>query len=434
MPLYEYIQKLSGSASVSFAIPGVPCTFTLRVASEDSARRYLSLNYRADCSDRRICVDWGTVTFGSKASSLGTFHLSEADFPPVSSGSFCSNALVQKYRQPRRRGSSSTTDTDDGGTEYYVKVDLHQPDDQLSRAPRIECIKWLKVREAEDASRLAHAIDRQGWEKERDVFVERQKGLAEYLAMVTSSSSPFDVCLDFPRLGRQLWAVESTLLSSPYLANVLASDFQEGMSSTSEPLSSAKEDVDPYTFDESDDEADAFFLDKGAANIPQPTAPYKRIMVKDTAYTTYRAVLLWMQTDHIEFAPLHSSFRKDGETVAVAQAARLEALQQPSSSTSSSSSIYRLADLLSLDTLKSVALANYISQLTPQNAAHELYSDIAGCYAPVRDAILEYVVERWSEVKGAKATMEMQDKADACELSAEALGTAMRLAGRLAEK
>ncbi|BGP45317.1 hypothetical protein JCM10450v2_001135 [Rhodotorula kratochvilovae] len=452
MPQYKHREVLSiDSTDVKeFVIAGVPCEFKIR---RDVLQSRLFLDYKVSDQHSDLLITYGQISFTSPTEGLRTLLLRESRFPPVVSGSFCSKTFSYTPTPSTRRRSGALQ-------VYSVDLTLQAPEDKLSAADRLAA-RLLKAGADAEALKKATA-ERHGralMEQERELSRMRQEQAAalqqrqlsaRYLARITSTPSPFDVCLDFPRLGRQLWAVESTLRSSPYLASLLTSDFMEGASSTSEPLSSTKQDVDPYTFDESDDEADAFFVDKGGVSSPQPTAPYKRIVVKDTSYTTYRAVLLWMQTGHIEFAPLHSSFRKDGETVAVAQAARLEALQQPPFSSPSAApsvpstaqiplaaspkSVYRLADLLSLDTLKSLALANYLSQLGPPSIAYELYGDVATCYAPVRDAILEYVVERWSEVCDAPATREMEDRAAAGELPAAAMGTAMLLARRLAAR
>ena len=96
-------------------------------------------------------------------------------------------------------------------------------------------------------------------------------------------------------------------------------------------------------------------------------------------------------------------------------------------------SLYRLADLLSLPALKVLALSSFTAQLSPANAAHELYTDAAACYPALRDAALEFVVERWGEVEGAGATREVERRAERGELPVGSTTTAMLLARRLAQ-
>jgi hypothetical protein len=173
------------------------------------------------------------------------------------------------------------------------------------------------------------------------------------------------------------------------------------------------------------------------AKKPISGEPFKTVTVLDTAYTTYFAVLVWLNSRHISFAPLLSQHRRRGLSRQDSLAfhlskivnLRLDAdplLPPPSSP----KSIYRLAHLLELDDLASLALDNLRSQLVPQNAAYELYSNVATCYSAVRDVVLDYVVEHWEKVKGAQATKEMKGKALAGELDAGAAGTAMLLAER----
>jgi hypothetical protein len=175
------------------------------------------------------------------------------------------------------------------------------------------------------------------------------------------------------------------------------------------------------------------------------SSPVKVIVVKDFSYLTYLSVLLWVQSHHISFAPLVSTFRTDGATRLEAVPLRAVALSSSTSisPTSPSSSrlplpvspksVFRLAQYLSLPTLVSIALDNLRSQLTPANAAYELYSDVSPLFPEQREVVMRFVVERWSEVKGEKGMREMEEKAEQEELDGRLLGTAMLLARRLGE-
>lgn len=254
--------------------------------------------------------------------------------------------------------------------------------------------------------------------------------------------SPHDVCLDFVQLGRQLWTTEASLVAaSPYFEDLLSSAYSEGLLAVRELSIEPVEEVS-YEFDESDAETDAADLVKRNGKVAvKPLAPFKRIPVTETSYTTWLAVLVWTQTRHIAFAPLVSSFRAANEDISVARSGRADSFkslvdaQDPRlPAPASPKSVYRLADLLSLDELKALALANLISQLTPLNAAYELYSDIGTCYPPVRDAVLTFVVDNWREVKAAPATQAMEERGVAGELPLGTAGTSMMLLRRLAER
>ncbi|TNY23930.1 hypothetical protein DMC30DRAFT_413634 [Rhodotorula diobovata] len=257
-----------------------------------------------------------------------------------------------------------------------------------------------------------------------------------------ANKRPHNVCLDFPQVGKQLWTTEAFLVaSSPYFKDLLSSDFAEGLSSISEVSSAPGEDAS-YPFDDSDAETDAAEVVEGSKQaVHTPLAPFKRVVITESCYTTYSAVLLWLQTGHISFAPLRSASRlEQGPASAATEGPLLSTRLQAGSRSplalalASPKSVYRLADYLSLDALKYVALANLVSQLTPANAAHELFSDVSSAYADMRDAVLDYVVEHWSEVKGAAGTQEVQERALRGELPPAAAGTSLLLARRLGEE
>ncbi|GAA5850764.1 hypothetical protein JCM8547_009083 [Rhodosporidiobolus lusitaniae] len=169
--------------------------------------------------------------------------------------------------------------------------------------------------------------------------------------------------------------------------------------------------------------------------------PCKTVAVTDTAYSTYFAVLVWLQSRYISFARLFSSFRSSAESRQTVTTARSKAVfeQQKKSDPLlpppvSPKSVYRLAHLLELDDLISLSLENLSSQLHSATAAYELFSNVSTFHPAVRDVILEHAVEKWKEMKGKKAREEMEERALAGELDAGAAGTAFLLAKRLAER
>ncbi|GAA5826163.1 hypothetical protein JCM11251_007189 [Rhodosporidiobolus azoricus] len=255
------------------------------------------------------------------------------------------------------------------------------------------------------------------------------------------------VLLAFPRSSRRLWASGDFLKNaSPYFVSALGGDFQEGQC---DPISAQQNPLDPYTYEESDDGTDMPSSageeeEEERADASQPNqgglVSHKTIRVVDTAHSTYHAVLVWLQSRYIAFAPLTSSFHVSGTPHDDAGAERAVMVAEFSKDRGdlpplvSPKSVYRLAHLLDLSELSSLALANLASQLTPENAAYELYSDVATSYPDIKATVLDYVVGNWNKVKEAKATKEMEEKGLAGELDAAALGTAMTLARRLGEK
>lgn len=129
------------------------------------------------------------------------------------------------------------------------------------------------------------------------------------------------------------------------------------------------------------------------------------------------ALLCWIGTGFIEFAPLRSKHQyelddrvsdSDGELVedpqrinSIVNSYSDEPLGAPASV--SPKSIYRLAHYLEIDKLSKLALANFESQLSCLNVIHELYSDIASHSPEIRDIALDFVVLYWDEVRGTRA-------------------------------
>ncbi|GAA5936861.1 hypothetical protein JCM3775_002727 [Rhodotorula graminis] len=301
---------------------------------------------------------------------------------------------------------------------YTVNIELVTPDDGLFAVERR--IAGLEQQVAD-----------------LDLVCSTRTTTAAHFTTLALDQAQNDVCLDFRQLGRQLWTIEASLYQiSPHFKDILSSEFVEGTSTVVNPSSEPAEH-DTYAFEDSDAETDAASLTSSRQKGQQkPLAPFKRIPIRDIPYSTYLAVIVWAQSRHITFAPLLSTFRRPGLDEPSVGAARQDAVRALALTRSpllpfpaSPKSVYRLADYLSLDDLKQLALDNLVSQLTPTNAIYELYSDVACAYDEVRDAVLEYVVEDWSKVEQAPATSEMAsvDK----ELPVGAARTAMLLATRL---
>ncbi|GAA5886183.1 hypothetical protein JCM5296_003511 [Sporobolomyces johnsonii] len=282
-------------------------------------------------------------------------------------------------------------------------------------------------------------------------------GMPVFAARIAASMSeriPQDVCFEFPRVGRRIWACEAALLdTSPYFKLCLSSEFSEGQASSRLPpftTTGASALVKMDTIEDSDEETDVRFLKppgSGGTKASTTTTnepPFKLVKIRDTAYTTYRAFLLWTQTGYIQFAPLTSSFHFASDGVRAYGAAleeRGDTLKLLAASNGSlqllypsPKSVYRLAHFLEVDRLAKLALDNLAAQLTPQNVAVELFSEVSSCFDEVRDVALEYAVANWKVVVKAPATKELERKAQAGELDASAASTALLLAKKLMER
>ena len=147
---------------------------------------------------------------------------------------------------------------------------------------------------------------------------------------------------------RELWASRSALVASEYWRTLFESDFVETQGAGGlEPAQRPREVADEAAGEviDSDDDTDAL--------LPLPTRSIGRpsthvIRVTDAAFSTYRAVLLYVLTASIVFAPLASRGpiqRQDFIAAAVLEHPELPPPVSPRA-------VYRLADKLELVKLR----------------------------------------------------------------------------------
>jgi hypothetical protein len=241
--------------------------------------------------------------------------------------------------------------------------------------------------------------------------------------------TPHNVRLSFPNLGDdglELWSRATLLKSaSSYLRTLLESDFSEGTTkrskrrrttpgAASSTTGGTTSDEDCAASEDSDDEADEVLIASGPPALDSSDTSeleYCEIKITETAYSTYRALLTWLNTSHMPFAPLVSSFapsstpsRKDHLIARLSDEPSLPLPVSPKS-------IYRLAHLLDLPSLQQLALDNLKTQLTIKNIAEELFGDVAHVYDEVRAVELEFAMMNWAEVKKSQGFEEIRKKA-----------------------
>ncbi|GAA5886730.1 hypothetical protein JCM5296_006385 [Sporobolomyces johnsonii] len=264
--------------------------------------------------------------------------------------------------------------------------------------------------------------------------------------------SPNNSCFHFPRTSRQLWANADSLRKiSPYYDSLLSFDFAEGSTlSQAVPNSSS---LPEYTYDDSDAETDELELGckakskKGEEQDQHEEqdqkketddAPFNTVTVVDTAYTTYFAVLVWLATGYIRFAPLRSKFKSDDRGAKQARATELDKMVNESDSQlpppASPKSVYRLAHLLDLPELLQLALDSFKTQLSPANAMYELFSDVSCSYDAVSEVAVEFTAHNWEEVDKVEATREVERRMHADELPKGATSVALQLALKMTEE
>ncbi|KIM86784.1 hypothetical protein PILCRDRAFT_4666 [Piloderma croceum F 1598] len=110
----------------------------------------------------------------------------------------------------------------------------------------------------------------------------------------------------------------------------------------------------------------------------------KVILVTDAAYVTWKAMLFYLYTDYISFAPRTrcDNERKNGVP------------PKPSAK-----SMYRLADKLGLQDLCELALNHIKCQLSEETIIDELFCPFTSQYEAVRDCELAFLFEHWNKLK-----------------------------------
>ncbi|GAA5895973.1 hypothetical protein JCM6882_005576 [Rhodosporidiobolus microsporus] len=241
---------------------------------------------------------------------------------------------------------------------------------------------------------------------------------------------PSQVRLFFPNLrkdGTELWASSDVLSKTvPYFRDLLTSDFSEATPRRSKRArKSGAQPLPPppdaeKDFEDSDDETDAFLLTnkppKLSESIEGSEVSFREVTITQTAFSTYHALLVYLETGFVHFAPLRSASKPSNPA---ASSTRPDFLSQKLKDKPSlplpvsPKSLFRLADLLRLPDdvpLSALCLRAISDSLTHHGAALELFSDTSQCFDKVRKVVLDYVVENWDGVSEKVSWKEMLEK------------------------
>ncbi|OCF37555.1 hypothetical protein I317_06267 [Kwoniella heveanensis CBS 569] len=180
-----------------------------------------------------------------------------------------------------------------------------------------------------------------------------------------------------------------------------------------------------------------------------------RVVVRDAAWSTWWAVLYWIYTDEIYFAPLTSSFEhqirssnssgplgstsgpEDGPKTRAEWISKwmmehdIDPPPAPSIASSrgfggsvqdaqdddedltlgprpvSAKAVYRLADKLDLPALKLRAFQHICGQLTSGNVPAEVFSRFSSTYEDIRKVQIAFFLKHWSEIKKSETMMQI---------------------------
>jgi len=123
--------------------------------------------------------------------------------------------------------------------------------------------------------------------------------------------------------------------------------------------------------------------------------------VKDAAYVTWRAMIFYLATSQISFAPLYSNDRWRGRSATE--------IKHGINSTPSAKSMYRLADKLGLEDLCKLSLSHIQSQLSIDNVIQEVFTPFTSRYKTIRTVELAFIFDHWEELKNSQQLHEVLD-------------------------
>ncbi|KAF7367700.1 hypothetical protein MSAN_00833800 [Mycena sanguinolenta] len=119
------------------------------------------------------------------------------------------------------------------------------------------------------------------------------------------------------------------------------------------------------------------------------------IVLKDTAFRTWKALLCYLYTRRVKFAPLKSE-RGPKELVTTGPMC-------------SPKSMYRLADKLGLEELRALALASITSRLSEENILEEVFSFFTSMYPVIQELEVGVLTSNFSD-KATEGLKEMTSK------------------------
>jgi len=167
-------------------------------------------------------------------------------------------------------------------------------------------------------------------------------------------------------------------------------------------------------YPDSDSEGDSIYsrklpaAAKQAKDVPTPNT-FRQVNLKGIKYSTFKALLVYLDTGYIEFSPLSSSFPLTAPPFATRKAyLEKHLLDHPKLPLPvSPKSTYRLATLLDVPSLKILSLSSLKSSLTLSNAASELFSALSISHEEVQSAIIEYVASNWPAIREGESYKEI---------------------------
>ncbi|BGP29329.1 hypothetical protein JCM10296v2_001068 [Rhodotorula toruloides] len=185
------------------------------------------------------------------------------------------------------------------------------------------------------------------------------------------NGTPHDVCIDFPH--------------SPYFKVPLRNKEIE-TSTVHPPIMPPNGWAWNWYSGNSDDERDIPYFHRGLPGQKRSIGymrKMKMVQIDDSAYSTFLAVLIWMETGLIFFAPITPEPRPP---ITPRPLPLQSTMVDPPAV--SPKSVFRLAKQLQLEDLAERAMAHLLAQITPQNALLQLYALSSPQHAEIIDNLV----------------------------------------------
>ncbi|KAG5726868.1 hypothetical protein E4T56_gene1122 [Termitomyces sp. T112] len=149
------------------------------------------------------------------------------------------------------------------------------------------------------------------------------------------------------------------------------------------------------------------------------------IVVKDVAYNTYMALLYYLYTDIVIFAPLSSMFVPKAGNPTTSNTRSPSPSEDASTSKNNSETptsrrqwiqqwkeehpdlpvpcsakaMYRLADRIDLPELKARASQHIVKSLTVENIAYEIFTPFAAAFEDIRKVQVDFFLGHWKDIR-----------------------------------
>lgn len=147
--------------------------------------------------------------------------------------------------------------------------------------------------------------------------------------------------------------------------------------------------------------------------------PRIQVVIEDSSYLSFKALLYYLYTDSICFSPLASTYHAAREAAQQSgtpfpfstRRSYLSTIVPPTHKPAgpgvpgpcSAKAIYRLADKLDLPELKERASEHIVKSLSTDNIAYEVFGSFSLRFEEIKRREMAFLLEHWNEVRGSGA-------------------------------